>query len=785
MPFKSEELNRYFKLKTKIQLVRADLGFLKKCRRNNVYPKFIKINCPIRNVRSQKAIEVCKRKWLTEEINGCYKKLSVFELECYNLHMSILNNPLTNMDFWFKYEKQMREVIQHKLRAKHITLNRKYKHIQQNEKESQGLTFKKPLYIDDLVHNFSKQNFSDPEMQVLNKGLNFAPPNKKQPTNDLVVDVETAIKYNQFIDKANIRNIAFPIIQNNANKNLRKMDLDYNKIIKDLTKKDCYYTKADKGNAIVILDKEEYDNRMYSLIKDGKYVEIRNPLPKMIRETSRALNDYIEQLGFGLKMKLLVSNPKCPALYGLPKIHKPGNAMRPIVSNINSPSEKVAKWLVAEFKKLCQPPSFSVKNSIEFTNKVSDIQLEADEVMVSFDVTALFPSVPLQETFTYLENWLVTTDTQDQQKEMYLQLTKLCMRHSYFTFRQKYYKQLDGTAMGNALAPFLSSDIFLGHLETSAKQQTWFPRVWIRYVDDIFAVVKQESIPSIIQHLNSLYDSIKFTVEVEHNGTLPFLDILVKRNNINKLLFSVYRKPTHTQRFITSDSNHCRKHKEASFNSMVHRLVNVRMTTEDFSAELAYIKETALINGFSHQLIDRLIRKHRNKKRVTDITTLEVMTEDIARKVAITYHPTCTGKLKNAFKRINKCLVPVAPTKLRNLLCKTKDSCDVINKSGVYSVLCSCGLKYIGQSSRAIIERWKEHNKNIAKNEETKSSVAHHILNNIEHSITRNNFKMEKCVPNRAKLDAWESLFINENRDNIMNTGEAPINSCLFNLCKI
>lgn len=58
-----------------------------------------------------------------------------------------------------------------------------------------------------------------------------------------------------------------------------------------------------------------------------------------------------------------------------------------------------------------------------------------------------------------------------------MDLTKLCMEHSYLQFREKYYKQIEDTAMGVALAPFLSSDLFLGNFEKEISIQNWFPRI--------------------------------------------------------------------------------------------------------------------------------------------------------------------------------------------------------------------------------------------------------------------------------------------------------------------
>lgn len=598
---------------------------------------------------------------------------------------------------------------------------------------------------------------------------------------DMVTDIETAIKYLPFFEKEFVRRKSLEILKSN-HQPVPKNAFNFEEVVKNLMKKDCYYMKADKGNAIVIMDKPDYDSQMTQLISSGQYSEVKNPLPKMIRETSRALNDYIDEISKATKTKLLISNPRVPVLYGLPKIHKPNGGMRPIVSNINSPSERLAKWLVSEFQNLPPFPTFSVKNSIEFVKKVETTILSDDETMCSFDVSSLFPNVPLKETFHFLESWLCKQPLSDRRKKMYMELIKLCMSHSFFTFRGKYYKQTFGTAMGNAAAPFLSSDVFLGSLEWLAKDESWFPRIWIRYVDDVFAVVKTNSILNVLENLNKMFPSIQFTHEIERNGGLPFLDLLVKRRD-GKLNFSIYRKPTHTQRYITADSNHCFQHKMAAFNSMLYRLVNIPMSKEDYSTELKFIKNTAQINGYSNDLIVPILNKHIRAKKITDITTLMNISSSEVKRIGITYHPPCFGKFQKMFKEINKQMIPVTINKLKNNICMSKDRCDNVKKSGVYMIKCSCEKCYVGQSSRAIIERWKDHNKHIAKNEYDKSSVAAHILDNLNHELHLDNFKLIKMVTNKQKLDAWESLYIHKYSNNLLNNGEPPISSSLFSLC--
>jgi hypothetical protein len=106
---------------------------------------------------------------------------------------------------------------------------------------------------------------------------------------------------------------------------------------------------------------------------------------------------------------------------------------------------------------------------------------------------------------------------------------------------------------------------------------TNFPRVYFRYV-------KANEVEDEKNLLCSQFESINFTVEYEKEGKLPFLDLNIERRN-RKLEFSIYRKPSATQSFIGTDSNHSRSHKFAAFHSMFHRMFNIPMRSENFDKD--------------------------------------------------------------------------------------------------------------------------------------------------------------------------------------------------------
>ena len=71
------------------------------------------------------------------------------------------------------------------------------------------------------------------------------------------------------------------------------------------------------------------------------------------------------------------------------------------------------------------------------------------------------------------------------------------------------------------------------------------PHVWYRNVDDTFMILHEYAIQEFTEHINSQSEHIKFTIEAEQDGQLPFLDTLVILNDDSTLKTKIYRKPTH------------------------------------------------------------------------------------------------------------------------------------------------------------------------------------------------------------------------------------------------
>ncbi|XP_055542782.1 uncharacterized protein LOC129728370 [Wyeomyia smithii] len=650
-----------------------------------------------------------------------------------------------------------------------------------------------PQHIDNFVVNLSSTQLTQPELELLNKGLNFAVSPSCPPVADTVNNIESAIQYNSFASKSAIRHDVERCMSNvtRAQKDDKQLSFDAWCTIRQLKARDVVYSRADKGNAVVIMDKQDYDARVLDMIAAGPYEEYKfkngkpkDPLNTMTEEANTVRQKVARLMGEDkLERKFHVPNPKVASLYCLPKIHKSPLAMRPISSNICIPTEKMAAWVVDEMKNYPVTHGMSVKNSVELVDYLKDVEIRRGEALVSFDVTALFPSVPVTDALNSLRRHLERKKAPPNHIEAYLLITETCMNQNFFSFRGRFYRQVFGLSMGNKLSPLLA-DLFMSDFEVALSTEKYFPRVWKRYVDDIFAVVKERYLIQTLELLNSRHRTIKFTVEKETDGSLPFLDLRIKRNGDNTLKFSIYRKPTATDRYITSDSNHYGAQKQAAFHSMAHRLYNIPMDRKDFETERNRIHKAAELNGYDKDFVNKILRKHQRKKHRLNCTTLKPEKEK-QHRISLPFYPKITNPVQSVLQKHDFYAVYKSENTLKDLLCNSKDKVPPDEKSGVYQIPCkNCSAVYIGQTRRKLKVRLREHKNAVDNDRANESSVAAHTISQ-NHAIDWENAKLLKNVRKTSNLNAWESMYITTADNPLMNEDDPPILSSLFHLTKL
>ena len=74
--------------------------------------------------------------------------------------------------------------------------------------------------------------------------------------------------------------------------------------------------------------------------------------------------------------------------------------------------------------------------------------------------------------------------------ELITHLLEVCLKTTYFSFRGEYYQQEDGAAMGSPVSPVVANIYMEMFDEMALKSAQYSPRVWKRYVDDIFCIME-------------------------------------------------------------------------------------------------------------------------------------------------------------------------------------------------------------------------------------------------------------------------------------------------------
>ena len=133
--------------------------------------------------------------------------------------------------------------------------------------------------------------------------------------------------------------------------------------------------------------------------------------------------------------------------------------------------------------------------------------------------------------------------------------------------------------------------------------------MWFRYVDDTFVIWPhpQPTLPTFLDHLNGIHQAIQFTMEEEVEKRISFLDVMVRRSE-NKLTTTVFRKVTHTDRYLHYRSHHHPRTLSGVVKSLKQRATNV-CDPEDQEKELKILDRTFQMNGYPKEVIQPILRK--------------------------------------------------------------------------------------------------------------------------------------------------------------------------------
>ena len=707
------------RLTYKAKKFNADIVFLKNCQTLSVYPKFICFELPNVNTNDVKSI---RKKLLKSALHKRCKEQKQIKKELEHLTQCI-KAKLNSVD-WYILSKLIKKNVNKKMKSAIWTHEKKLRNLTKNHVL--------PFTSKEIVSNMSSYKLSDEELDILKNGLSFSIPPLKISKSDVFTSFEMLNRIfkedlNNSSDASRVKaELSHLCNAYYYNYSPSATTLKKHRILKRLkSNSNIVIMKPDKGNGVVILDRVVYEKSIHNIIDDrSKFTKLQQDVTiKREKQLQRFLRELKQDNFFTeTQYKRIYPNGSKPALiYGLPKMHKSFTSegfpkFRPIVSSIGCYNYNLSKFL-GELLSPYINTNYSPKDSFTFVKELKEVSVD-NCFLVSFDVESLFTNIPLEETINLAVDTIIENKHDLQiSREKLLKLFKFCTSNTHFLFRNEYFEQVDGVAMGSPLAPILAN-LFMGHHENiwlrnyNAKSSPLFYR---RYVDDIFAIFKNETeADEFFKYINSKHQNIKFTTEKEHNKKLPFLDILICKNDENSsFTTSTFRKTTFTGLLTNFLSFTSFSYKKGLIKTLIDRAHKINSHWDGLNKDLKKVKHILQKNLFPAFLVDKIIKNYNEKAHTTNIDESKPEMKFFKLPYIGKYSDITQKKINDLCKKYCKSLrikIVFTSFKIKNMF-STKDKIDIqMNSNVVYKFICAnCTVSYIGETSRNLGTRIKEH----------------------------------------------------------------------------
>ena len=127
----------------------------------------------------------------------------------------------------------------------------------------------------------------------------------------------------------------------------------------------------------------------------------------------------------------------------------------------------------------------------------------------------------------------------------------------------------------------------------------------VLYVDDTCTAFPRDLVEPFYAHLKSIDPNIQFTVESESEGKLPFLDVLLKREEDSSISTLVFRTATHTNQYLANESHHPTTHKKTVVRTLMCRAETLSSLGVSRAHEEERVQQSLWKNGYPATFIPR------------------------------------------------------------------------------------------------------------------------------------------------------------------------------------
>jgi len=380
------------------------------------------------------------------------------------------------------------------------------------------------------------------------------------------------------------------------------------------------FRQTDKSKVFHVDRPENYINKSAAYMKKtDAYQEVeQSPLQGMIDRTEELLRDLVNRkLLPGKYFEKLKPNPteaELPHLYYNPKDHKVGEPLRPIVSGMKSPTQKISAFLDQIIRPIFDKfTPYSLSNSIELLKHLKNHGTTDQTLLYTFDITDLYTMIPQQESILAVCEMLGQNRINKVNGEIPINTVRTLFKHvlenAFFALQlpgqeAKYYKQIRGGPMGSECTQVLA-DVYMRQWEKEFKeQQERDGELYFRFRDDIFLTTKKskEEMDRFLIELGKKDKNIGLTFET--GQFVDYLDIRVSVE-IPNFRTKVFRKLAAQPYILPFNSAHPpHVMKNIPFSALL-RAVRICSHIDNLAEEIEKVRITLLLNKYPPNFIDR------------------------------------------------------------------------------------------------------------------------------------------------------------------------------------
>ncbi|CAF1345140.1 unnamed protein product [Rotaria sordida] len=419
--------------------------------------------------------------------------------------------------------------------------------------------------------------------------------------------------------------------------------------------------KSDKSKVFHLGKLEDYRKKSEEYMEKTeayKCLGTIDPLPDLIQRTNNYLLNlrlakWITQKQY--EMLCINSNEvELAHLYYLPKAHKPGTPLRPIISGLKHPTIKISKFLDELLRPLFDKMALktTVTSGFELLKKVQkwcEDNLCQETIFCTIDVADLYTMVPQTEGVLSLKKMLdhlKLKQINGLKIETIIRLSRFVMKNNYFSYNGQYYHQIRGGAMGSPLTLTVANCYMFFYEQQIIKQINNSGGLYFRYIDDIFLVINWPArhLFKQIDRWNHFDENIKLSENI--GPTADFLDLHME-NQDGQLFTTIFQKPSYEPYYLPFNSIHPLHMKKNIIFTMLLRALRYCSTFQEYLNEREKLRMALLLNKYPNKFIDEQFNNVLQKLNIQALTCFnyvnyrqEVIDSPIKEVVPVDYGKT-------------------------------------------------------------------------------------------------------------------------------------------------